>query len=118
MPSGYGVVAIFSLVGLAFVAAALIVARILRPHRPHPTKAETYECGPAPSQPAWHQFPVRYYLFALLFVLFDVEAAFLFPWAVAFRKLGIYAVVEAVVFIAILALGLAYAWRKDALKWE
>ena len=115
---GYLVVAIFALVGVIFVAAALLLARALRPSAPHPAKLETYECGPTPELPAWHQFPVRYYIFALLFVLFDVEAVFLFPWALGYRQLGTLGVLEAAIFLAILALGLAYAWRKDALKWE
>lgn len=118
MPDGYLMVAIFGMVGAAFAAAALLVARVLRPSAPNPGKLATYECGPEPMVEAWHQFPARYYIFALLFVLFDVEAVFLFPWALAYRRLGLFGVVEAVIFIAILALGLAYAWRKDALKWE
>ncbi len=118
MPYSFTLVSIFGLVGVAFVIAALLVARILRPHAPNAQKLQTYECGPLPSAPAWRQFPVRYYIYALLFVLFDVETAFLFPWAVAYRGYRVAGVIEALIFLVILVVGLAYAWRKDALKWE
>ncbi|UCH34067.1 MAG: NADH-quinone oxidoreductase subunit A [Armatimonadota bacterium] len=117
---GYGYVLVFLGVGVIFLILALEVARLLRPSHPYPDKLDTYECGPRTFMPAWRQFNVRYYLFALLFVLFDVEMAFLYPWAVAFRRpgLGLIAVIEMVVFVAILAVGLIYAWRKGALEWE
>jgi NADH:ubiquinone oxidoreductase subunit 3 (subunit A) len=89
----------------------------LRPKRPDPIKTDTYECGVESEGGAWGQFHVRYYVFALLFVLFDVEAVFLFPWAVAFRQLGLFAFVEAVIFIAVLLVGFIYAWRNHALEW-
>jgi len=120
---GYGYVLVFLGVGIAFLIIALVVARLLRPSRPYPQKLETYECGPEVFMPAWRQFNVRYYLFALLFVLFDVEMAFLYPWAMAAaaaRKpgLGVIAAVDMLIFVAILAVGLIYAWRKGALEWE
>lgn len=89
----------------------------LRPNRPDPIKTDTYECGVEAEGGAWGQFHVRYYMFALLFVIFDVEAVFLFPWAVAFRQLGLYAFVEALIFIGILLVGFVYAWRQKALEW-
>jgi NADH-quinone oxidoreductase subunit A len=111
-------VVIFTLVGIAFVAATLLFSRLIRPSAPTPEKLQTYECGVAPTGDAWGQFNAHYYLFALLFVVFDVEAAFLYPWAVAFRKVGAYAVVEMYIFVALLGLGLVYAWRRGALEWE
>ncbi len=89
----------------------------IRPKHPDPIKEATYECGVETEGDAWGQFNVRYYVFALLFVVFDVEAVFLYPWAVAFRQLGLYAFVEAVVFVAILVVGYLYAWRRKALEW-
>src|SRR5262245_61039512 len=119
-PSGIGYlpVVMFTLVGFAFVAVTLVIARLARPSAPTPEKLETYECGVLPVGNAWRQFNAHYYLFALLFVVFDVEAAFLYPWAVAFRKLGAYAVAEMLLFVVLLGLGLAYAWRRGALQWE
>ena len=89
----------------------------IRPKRPDPIKSATYECGVETEGDAWGQFNVRYYVFALLFVIFDVEAVFLYPWAVALRQLGLFAFVEAVLFIAILVVGYVYAWRRRALEW-
>src|SRR5262249_32251733 len=111
-------VVMFTAVGFAFVAVTLLVSHLARPSAPNPDKLETYECGPLPVGDAWRQFNMHYYLFALLFVIFDVEAAFLFPWALAFRKVGAYAVAEMIIFVAILGLGLAYAWRRNAIEWE
>jgi NAD(P)H-quinone oxidoreductase subunit 3 len=89
----------------------------LRPSRPDPIKDDTSECGVETEGDALGQFNVRYYVFALLFVIFDVEAVFLYPWAVAYRQLGLYAFVEAVLFIGILLVGYVYAWRRKALEW-
>jgi len=111
-------IVIFTVVGFLFVAVNLTLARLLRPSAPNPDKLETYECGPLPFGEAWQQFNMHYYLFALLFVIFDVEAAFLFPWALAFKSVGAYAVAEMIIFVALLGLGLAYAWRRRALEWE
>jgi NADH:ubiquinone oxidoreductase subunit 3 (subunit A) len=95
---------------------ALGVFRI-RPRRPDPVKESIYECGMVPIGDAQVRYNVRYYLFALLFVVFDVEAVFLYPWAVAYGQLGLYAFVEAVIFVGILLVGYAYAWRKRAMEW-
>ena len=89
----------------------------IRPKRPDPIKSDTYECGVETEGDALGQFNVRYYLFALLFVIFDVEAVFLYPWAVSFGQLGLFAFVEAVLFILILLVGYVYAWRRRALEW-
>lgn len=89
----------------------------IRPRKPDPVKESVYECGMVPVGNALVRYNVRYYLFGLLFVIFDVEAVFLYPWAVAYRQLGLYAFVEAVIFIAILLVGYLYAWRKGAMEW-
>lgn len=117
MLTDYAFVAFFIVFGLAFVGIALVAAWFIRPQRPGKIKGDIYECGEATRGPAWIQYNVRFYLIALAFVIFDVEAAFLFPWAVEARKLGLYAFVEMLVFIGILLFALAYAWRKGALKW-
>ncbi len=117
MPTEFAQVAIFFVVGAAFIAATLIIAALLRPSAPSPVKQETYECGELPRGGSWVRFNIRYYTFALLFVIFDVETIFIYPWAVVFKRLPLFAFVEMVIFLAILIVGLAYAWRKGALKW-
>jgi NADH-quinone oxidoreductase subunit A len=100
-----------------FVATVLVIARLISPSRRSTTKAQNYETGEATVTDPWRPFPVRYYVFALLFLIFDVEAAFLFPWAVIYGDLGVYGFVEMVIFVLILGVGLVYAWKKGALKW-
>lgn len=120
----YVPIAIFFGLGVVFTAIAIVLGDLLSPRRPKPEKLTTYECGERPVGQAWSQFNVRYYIFALLFVIFDVETVFVFPWAVRlhyFRGIGpdfgVVMFVEMLVFVAILVLGLAYAWRKGVLKW-
>ena len=96
---------------------ALVLWRVLRPERKSEEKLTTYECGEEPVGNAWIQFNIRFYVFALIFIVFDVEAVFLLPWATVFRALGPLAYVEGLVFIAILAVALAYVWRKGDLAW-
>jgi len=117
MLGDYAIIGIFLLAGTAFVLITLFIARLVRPHRPSPTKLQSYECGETIVGSSWIQYNVGYYIFALIFVIFDVEVVFLFPWAVAFKKLGLFALIEMFIFLAILIFGLAYAWRKGALKW-
>jgi NADH-quinone oxidoreductase subunit A len=100
-----------------FVASVLVLARLISPSRRSTTKAQNYETGETTVTDPWRPFPVRYYVFALLFLIFDVEAAFLYPWAVIYRDLGLYGFVEMVIFVLILGVGLVYAWKKGALKW-
>jgi NADH-quinone oxidoreductase subunit A len=113
----------FTFVGILLVAAMLLPAAglglswLIRPKKPNPIKKSTYECGIETIGDTWVQFKAQYYIYALVFVVFDIEAIFLLPWAVAYDKLELYALVEAVVFIVILALALVYAWRKGALRW-
>ncbi|TAD80414.1 MAG: NAD(P)H-quinone oxidoreductase subunit 3 [Oscillatoriales cyanobacterium] len=97
---------------------ALGASAVVRPKRPGPERRTTYESGMEPIGGAWIQFNIRYYMFALVFVVFDVETVFLYPWAVAFSRLGLLAFIEALVFIAILVIALVYAWRKGALEWS
>ena len=99
------------------LASVLLGALKIRPKHPNPVKSATYECGVETVGDAWGQFNVRYYIIALLFVLFSVEAVFLYPWAVAFRQLGLFALIEAVLFVLILVVGYVYAWRRQALEW-
>lgn len=121
MPEGYFgeyvTIGIFALVGLALVFGTLQLARLVRPNVPHDEKFTTYESGIDPIGRGWSQANVRYYVFALLFVMFDVEAVFLFPWALVFERLGTQAFVEMVIFIAILAVALIYAIKKKVLEW-
>lgn len=107
----------FLLVVVGFVAVNLVLWKIIRPSRFSEEKLTTYECGENPTGSAWIQFNIRFYVFALLFIIFDVEAVFLLPWAVVFRQLGPLAFVEGLVFVAILAVALAYVWRKGDLEW-
>ena len=117
----YGVaylyVGISMLMITGFVASVLVLARLISPSRRSNTKAQNYETGETTVTDPWRPFPVRYYVFALLFLIFDVEAAFLYPWAVICHDLGVYGFVEMVIFVVILGVGLAYAWKKGALKW-
>ncbi|MDQ3303920.1 MAG: NADH-quinone oxidoreductase subunit A [Actinomycetota bacterium] len=118
---GYGAaylyVGIFLLLVSGFVATVLVIARLIAPSRSSNTKGQIYETGEATVTDPWRPFPVRYYVFALLFLIFDVEAAFLYPWAVVYSELGVYGFVEMTIFVLILVVGLAYAWKKGALKW-
>lgn len=110
-------VGIFALCALFLPAVAISIAALLSPKKPNKVKNSTYECGMETVGPTWVQFKVQYYVFALVFLVFDVEAVLLYPWAVAYNQLPLYAVVEAAIFILILLGGLFYAWRKGALEW-
>lgn len=110
-------IGVFLLLAPIFPAAALLIPRIIAPRNPNSIKHQTYECGIETVGDTWVQFKVQYYIFALVFLIFDVETVFLFPWAVAFDLLPIFAVFEGVLFILILVAGLIYAWRKGALEW-
>ena len=115
--TGYSSVLAFLLVVVGFLVVNLIVWWIIRPYRHSEEKLTTYECGENPTGSAWIQFNIRFYVFALIFVVFDVEAVFLLPWAVVFKQLGMLAFVEGLVFITILVVALAYVWRKGDLEW-
>lgn len=116
----YTTVGVLILAGIAFIAIAFTANRLIRPARPRrPEKFLTYECGIDPVGAGWSQTQIRYYIFAFLFVIFDVESVFLFPWAVVFAKPGFQtvALVEMVIFVSFLAVGLLYAWKKKVLEW-
>jgi len=115
--NNYVLVAIFVALGIFLPVAALTIGKLLRPHKPTPEKQTTYESGNEPVGTGQVRFNVRYYLFALMFVIFDVEAVFLYPWAVAYDQLGLFAVVEMLIFVLLLVIGLIYAWKKKVLKW-
>lgn len=110
-------IGIFLIIAPVFPALALVIPRLIAPRKPNQLKSQTYECGIETVGDTWVQFRVQYYLFALVFLIFDVEIVFLFPWAAAFDQLLLFAVFEGVLFILILVAGLVYAWRKGALEW-
>lgn len=116
--SGYEYFLGFLLICGLVPVLALGASAFVRPKRPGQERRTTYESGMEPIGGAWIQFNIRYYMFALVFVVFDVETVFLYPWAVAFSRLGLLAFIEALVFIAILVIALVYAWRKGALEWS
>lgn len=108
----------FTIVGVAIVAIALGFSKLLATKKPSEAKYEVYECGiPHVTGDPRIQFKIHYYIFGLLLIIFDVEMIFLFPWAVVFNSLGLFAFIEMLIFLAILLLGLFYAWRKGVLKW-
>jgi NADH-quinone oxidoreductase subunit A len=112
---------IFMLTAAAFVGLNLVISRLLQPRHPTPGKVATYECGELPVGSSWIQFNIRFYVIALIFIIFDVEIVFLFPWAVVFKSFGQFASVafaEMAIFVAILLVGLAYVWRKGDLEWD
>ena len=108
---------LFFIVGVVLVGGAIVFSALVAPKSFNPVKLEPYECGIPSEGPAWIQFNVGYYLFAIIFLVFDVETVFIFPWGVVMREVGIRAFVEILIFFLILGLGLLYAWKKGALKW-
>ena len=118
MLENYFPVLMFMLVGLGFGVAPVVLGRVLAPYRPDSEKLSPYECGFEAFEDARMKFDVRYYLIAILFILFDLEIAFLIPWAVAFSDIGMTGFLAGVVFLAILTVGFAYEWKKGALDWE
>lgn len=116
--NNYVIVAIFITLGILLPVVALTVGKLLRPASPNEAKQTTYESGNLPTGESHIRFNIRYYLFALMFVIFDVETVFLYPWAVAYESLGLFALVEMLIFIALLLVGLIYAWKKKVLQWN
>jgi len=110
-------IGVFLVLAPIFPISALIIPRIIAPRKPNQLKNDTYECGIETVGESWVQFRVQYYVYALVFLVFDVELVFLFPWAAAFNQLPLFAVLEGVLFIVILVAGLLFAWRKGALEW-
>ena len=103
---------------LIVVTVMVNINRFLSPRNLTPTKLDPFECGNESSGSAWGRFSVKFYLTAILFIVFDIEVVFLYPWAILFRRLGVFGFVEMTIFVAILTLGLAYVWRKGALEWD
>ncbi len=111
-------IGVFLLLAPVLPAAALLIPRIIAPKKPNKMKNEVYECGIETVGNSWVQFRVQYYIFALIFLIFDVETVFLYPWAMALDALPIFAVLEGILFIMILVVGLFWAWRKGILQWS
>ena len=118
MLQNYLPILIFMLVALALGTVMLILGRLLAPHRPDPAKLSPYECGFEAFEDSRMKFDVRYYLVAILFIIFDLEIAFLFPWATALADIGLFGFTSMMVFLAILVVGFIYEWKKGALEWE
>ena len=118
MLAEYFPILLFIAVGLAVGVAPMVLGRLLGPHRPDPEKLSPYECGFEPFEDARMKFDVRYYLVAILFILFDLEIAFLFPWATVINDIGFAGFLSMMLFLAILTVGFVYEWMKGALEWE
>ncbi len=118
VPLNYVPIIIFAILGAIAGLAPLVIGVLLRPHRPYRAKLLPYESGSPLFSDARVQFPMRYYIIAMLFVIFDIEIVFMFPWAVVFKKLGLLGLIEMGVFIAILVVGYWYVWKKGALEWD
>jgi NADH:ubiquinone oxidoreductase subunit 3 (subunit A) len=117
MQTNWLYVGIFLVVGIIVPIVPLVFSRLVAPRKPNPIKQSTYECGIETVGDSWVQFKAQYYIFALIFLIFDVETVFLFPWALSLKQLPLFVVLEGVLFIAILVAGLVYAWRKGMLEW-
>lgn len=117
MVNDYSYIFVLLVTGIIFVGGAFVLSWFLRPSKYNPDKLSTYECGEKPKGIAWVQYNVRFYIYAMLFVVFDVETVFIIPWAVIFKSLGVFALIEMIIFLFILFVALIYAWRKGALEW-
>jgi len=113
----FGFIGIFIAVAIVLASVPLLLNLLVAPRKPNQIKSETYECGIETVGDTWVQFKAQYYIYALIFVIFDIEAVFLLPWAVAYNQIPLYGVIAMVLFIVLLADGLVYAWRKGDLKW-
>ena len=113
----FGTIFVFIFIGIVLIYLPLLIQKLLAPNNPNPDKLATYECGEESEGSAWVQFNIRFYVVALIFLIFDVEVIFLFPWAVVFKDLGLLALVEMGIFLLILSVGLAYVWVKSDLDW-
>lgn len=118
MLTEFGKVFIFFLVGFIFVLGGLILAWLVRPKRWYPEKLTTYECGEVPVGGSWIKFNIRFYVVALIFLIFEVEIVFLFPWALVYKNLGLFAFIEMMIFLVLLFVGYAYVWVKGDLEWD
>ncbi len=117
MVTNYALIGLFLLAAIGFGVAPLVIVALIAPRKPSRVKSETYECGVVTTGETWVRFRIQYYIYALMFVVFDIETVFLYPWAVSYGGLGVFALVEMVIFLVILAIGLIYAWAKGVLRW-
>ena len=115
--TNYGFIGLLMLGAIGFALAPILIVAIIAPRRGSRVKSETYECGVPTTGETWIRFRIQYYIYALMFVVFDVETVFLYPWAVSYGGLGVFALVEMAIFLLILTVGLAYAWAKGVLRW-
>lgn len=118
MLTDFGRVLIFIIIGAVFTAGGLIMAWLIRPRRPYAEKMATYECGEVAVGNSWVKFNIRFYVVALIFLIFEVETVFLFPWAIIYKQLGMFAFIEMVIFLFILGVCYAYVWVQGDLDWE
>jgi len=118
MLTEFGKILIFILLAIIFVVITLFVAKLIRPNRPTTEKLKTYECGENPEGSPWVKFNIRFYVVALIFLIFDVEVILLFPWALSYRENGLYGFAVGIIFLLVLGLGMAYEWRKGDLEWS
>ncbi len=118
MLSDYAPIAVLLAVSTLIAVLVVVIGHLFGPHRPTPRKLSPYESGMLPIGPGTRRLPVKFYLVAVLFILFDIEVIFFLPWAVVFRQLGVFGFIEMLVFVGILLVGYAYAWKKGALEWE
>ena len=108
----------FTLFAIVFPLLPIVLAKFVAPKKPSASKNATYECGVEAEGDSWIQFKIQYYIFAIIFVIFDIETIFIYPWAVSFKQLGLFGFIEMIIFRAILGVGLLWAWRKKALEWD
>lgn len=117
MLTEFGKIFIFILLGIIFVIITLFLSKLVRPNRPTLEKLKVYECGENPEGSPWVKFNIRFYVVALIFLIFDVEVVLLFPWALVYKEFGVYGFVAGLIFLLVLGLGMAYEWRKGDLEW-
>jgi NADH-quinone oxidoreductase subunit A len=117
MQTNWLYVGIFLVIGIIVPIVPLLFSRLVAPRKPNPIKQSTYECGIETVGDSWVQFKAQYYIYALIFLVFDVETVFLFPWALSLKQLPLFVVLEGILFIAILVTGLVFAWRRGMLEW-
>jgi NADH-quinone oxidoreductase subunit A len=117
MLTEFGKIFVFFLTAIIFVVIALFVARLIRPHRPTKEKLTTYECGENPEGSPWVKFNIRFYVVALIFLIFDVEVVLLIPWALVYQQFGFVGFILGAIFLVLLGIGMAYEWRKGDLEW-
>jgi NADH-quinone oxidoreductase subunit A len=118
MIQDYLIIGIFLIASFIFGMIVLLTSSLVRPKKPNKDKLSTYECGVETTGPTWIRFKMSYFMYGLVFLLFDVETVFLLPWAVKFKSLGLFALLEMVIFVGILIIGLWYAWKEGALEWK